>query len=138
MRMLFRIFCAVALFLGWCGSAMSGEVSAYICAVDNCGKEYLEHSQAAAEACRAGVQDAGGQPSSPQCTGMCETTYGPQGKSLMDACVKGCAMFPSACLRAGQVAPKDPKMTRPRTERYTAPPPQRSQPYRDRYYYPGW
>jgi hypothetical protein len=124
---------AAALTLCLAGSVQGGEVSAYICAVDNCAKRYLDSSQAVAEACRDGVHNAGKKPSSPECLKLCDASYGAKGESLVTACKKGCSLFPDACLRDGSVAPEDPKMRRPRTERYTAPPARPSQRNQDRY-----
>jgi hypothetical protein len=117
--------------------AQSGPVGSYICAVDNCGKKYLDASQAQAEACRAGVQGGDKKPSNPGCLSMCEADFGPKGKALVAACKTGCAMFPSECLRDGAVPPADPQLKRPRTERYPPPKPKPAQQprYRD---YPRW
>jgi hypothetical protein len=130
------LFTAVA-FLSMSGAAMSGPVGAYICAIDNCGAKYSDLGQAEADACRAGVQGADKRPSNPSCLKMCDADFGPKGKSQVEACKTGCAMFPSECLRDGAVPPADSQLTRPRTERYAPPPPKPSpQPrYRD---YPRW
>jgi hypothetical protein len=109
-------------------------VSAYICAVDNC-RQYLDTGKEVAEACRDGVQAAENKPSNPACLKMCESSHGPKGKAQKDACLKGCAMFPDNCLRGGKVAPDDPQMRRPRTERYTEPSPAPSQRNQNRYRY---
>lgn len=120
-----------ALFIWVSGPTQSGEVGAYICAVDNCGKQFLDRSQAEAEACRAGVQGANNSPSSPDCLKMCETSYGSKGGGVKDACLKGCEMFPSECLRDGNVPPEDPQLKRQRQERYA---PQRPNPPQQRRY----
>jgi hypothetical protein len=123
---------AVALFLCLAGPAAGGNVSAYICAVDNC-RQYLDQGEAVAKACRDGVQAAEKRPSDPACLKLCESSFGPKGKAQKDACLAGCSMFPDTCLRDGKVAPEDPQMRRPRTERYSEPSPAPSQRNQDRY-----
>lgn len=80
----------------------------YVCATDNCARQFREHGEALFEACRAGVADAAkSSPDSAACRAMCSNAYPGAESDEHDACKTGCALYPSHCLRDGKFPPKD-------------------------------
>lgn len=79
---------------------------AYVCAVDNCKKDYRKQSESLFEACRDGAAYAAdSEPASAACMQMCKTNH--QDGAAHDACATGCALYPKHCLRFGELPPKD-------------------------------
>lgn len=81
---------------------------AYVCAVDLCRKDYRSQGEALFEACRDGAAHAvNSAPASAACLQMCSTAFPESGGPPHDACTTGCALYPSRCLRFGELPPKD-------------------------------
>jgi hypothetical protein len=82
----------------------------YVCAVDNCKRQFRAEDNQVFEACREGAAHAANStPSNPACLAMCESTYSGSEGQMREACETGCALFPSRCLRFGELPPRDPR-----------------------------
>lgn len=85
----------------------AGPAGTFVCAVDNCVRSYTDSGQVHLDACRAGVRSAVQQgESNGVCRAMCEKKYQKQGESVQEACTLGCTLFPSKCLRDGEIPPE--------------------------------
>lgn len=81
---------------------------AYVCAVDNCKRQFSAQETQVFEACRDGAAHAAdSEPSSAACLAMCKNTHSGGNASRQEACETGCALFPSRCLRFGKLPPRD-------------------------------
>ena len=82
----------------------------YVCAVDNCKRQFRGEDRQVFEACRDGAAHAADSaPSSPACLAMCDNRYSGSEGQMLGACQTGCALFPPRCLRFGELPPRDPR-----------------------------
>jgi hypothetical protein len=81
---------------------------AYVCAVDNCKRQFSDQETEVFEACRDGAAHAAdSEPSSAACLAMCKNRHSGGNAARQEACETGCALFPSRCLRFGKLPPRD-------------------------------
>lgn len=85
-------------------------VGGYVCAMDNCRKAF-HADKTLLGACQSGMRKAlETGPSSTACVKGCKAGYPEPQKAAREACLRGCTLFPKACLRRGRLPPKEHRL----------------------------